>query len=83
MNGIIKASDGIKKVAGVSPDSSGNVPLNAGNVGAIPTVGGAAEGAIPTFNGRGNLASSGITMSSFHRCKFSLEGTTLTITTVS
>lgn len=49
----------------------------------IPAVTGASEGHIPTFNASGNLVSSGIAMSGFHRCKFSLSGTTLTITTVS
>lgn len=50
---------------------------------AIPAVAGATEGDIPSFDANGNLASSGIAMSDFHRCTFSLSGTTLTITTVS
>lgn len=50
---------------------------------AIPAVTGATEGHIPTFNASGILASSGVAMSGFDRCKFTLSGTTLTITTVS
>ena len=51
--------------------------------GKIPKVSGATEGHIPTFKSDGTLASSGIAMSSFHRCKYTLSGTTLMITTVS
>ena len=50
---------------------------------AIPKVGGATQGDIPTFNASGALADSGVKMSSFTRAKMTLSGTTLTITTVS
>lgn len=49
---------------------------------AIPKVGGATQGDIPTFNASGALADSGVKMSSFTRAKMTLSGTTLTITTV-
>ena len=48
----------------------------------IPTVSGATEGHIPVFDADGNIKSSGVAMSGFDRAKFSLSGTTLTITTV-
>lgn len=62
---------------------TGDLILTSENVGAIPKVAGAAEGAIPTFDAGGTLASSGVTMASFDRCTFSLSGGVLTITTVS
>ena len=97
LSDAIANAGGVKTVAGVSPDSAGNVALGAGDVGArpdtwtptandvgaIPKVAGADEGAIPTFDAGGTLASSGITMASFDRCTFSLSGGVLTITTVS
>ena len=50
---------------------------------AIPSVGGAAEGHIPTFNASGALSDSGVSMAGFTRARMTLSGTTLTITTVS
>jgi len=38
---------------------------------------------IAVFDGAGGVKDSGIDINGFHRCKFSLSGTTLTITTVS
>lgn len=43
---------------------------------------GGKEGDIVTLDQNGNIVDSGIAMNSFHRCKFALSGTTLTITTV-
>lgn len=43
----------------------------------------AANGRIAVFDGSGGVKDSGVAMDGFHRCKFSLSGTTLTITTVS
>lgn len=41
------------------------------------------NGRIAVFDGSGGVKDSGIAIDGFHRCKFSLSGTTLTITTVS
>lgn len=50
---------------------------------AIPKVGGATQGNIPTFNASGALSDSGVSMAGFTRARMTLSGTTLTITTVS
>ena len=42
----IDGSGSVSSVAGVSPDSAGNVPLTASNVGALPTTGGDMTGPI-------------------------------------
>lgn len=49
---------------------------------AIPKVGGATQGDIPTFNASGALSDSGVSMAGFTRARMTLNGTTLTITTV-
>ena len=78
----VQFKDGTMYTSGGGRVYSTDHKPRADDVGAIPTVPGAAEGAVPTFDQNGKLASSGIAMSGFHRCKFSLSGTTLTITTV-
>ena len=47
----IDGSGAVSTVAGVSPDSAGNVPLTASNVGALPTTGGDMTGPI-NMNGQ-------------------------------
>ena len=42
----------------------------------------ATSGNIVVFDGSGGVKNSGIALDGFHRCKFTLSGTTLTITTV-
>ena len=86
----------VAKVNGHAPDEAGNVALKAadigaaaaghahtaGQVGAIPTVGGAAEGHVPVFDRNGNLASSGVNFWAYHHLYCNLQGTTLYITTL-
>jgi len=48
----------------------------------IPKVTGAAKGDVPLLKSDGTIESSGTAWAGFHRCKFALNGTTLTITTV-
>lgn len=75
-NGISKA-----KSAASAAQTTANTAKTTANA-AIPKVGGATQGDIPTFNASGALADSGVKMSSFTRAKMTLSGTTLTITTV-
>lgn len=48
----------------------------------MPKASGTTDGQIPVFNSDGTIRGSGVALSSFDRAKFSLNGTTLTITTV-
>lgn len=83
-----KTADTAKAAASGAQTTANNGVTNAASALAeaqkkIPKVTGAAEGDIPAFKADGTLASSGIAWADFHRCKFTLDGTTLTITTVS
>ena len=46
----IDGSGSVNTVAGISPDSAGNVPLTAANVGAVPASGGAMTGALSVLD---------------------------------
>lgn len=46
----IDGSGSVSTVAGISPDSAGNVPLTAANVGAVPASGGAMTGALSVLD---------------------------------
>ena len=48
----------------------------------MPKASGTTDGHIPVFNADGTIRGSGVALSGFDRVKFSLDGTTLTITTV-
>lgn len=81
MGTVHEAADSAQKTANSAADTADSALAEAES--RIPAVSGATEGHIPVFDDEGNLASSGVAMSGFHRAKFSLSGTTLTITTVS
>ena len=49
----------------------------------MPKASGVTDGHLPVFNSDGTIRGSGVALSGFDRAKFSLSGTTLTITTVS